>query len=65
MYTFDGPLNIPDLMALYKLDLPELKDQPFTPVTPAAIRTGETIFDSIRHQDILLHHPYESFRARR
>ncbi len=61
VYTFDGPLNIPDLMALYKLDLPELKDQPFTPVTPAAIRLGETIFDSIRHQDILLHHPYESF----
>jgi polyphosphate kinase len=61
VYTFDGPLNIPDLMALYKLDLPELKDQPFTPVNPATIRAGETIFDSIRHQDILLHHPYESF----
>ncbi|MBS1787890.1 MAG: polyphosphate kinase 1 [Acidobacteria bacterium] len=61
VYTFDGPLNIPDLMSLYKLDLPELKDQPFTPVTPAAIRSGETIFDAIRHQDILVHHPYESF----
>ncbi|MDX2043117.1 MAG: polyphosphate kinase 1 [Acidobacteriota bacterium] len=61
VYTFDGPLNIPDLMTLYKLDLPELKDQPFTPVTPATIRAGETIFDAIRHQDILLHHPYESF----
>lgn len=61
VYTFDGPLNIPDLMALYKLDLPELKDHPFTPVTPSTIRVGETIFDSIRHQDILLHHPYESF----
>jgi len=61
VYTFDGPLNIADLMALYKLDLPELKDLPFTPVNPATIRAGETIFDSIRHQDILLHHPYESF----
>lgn len=61
VYTFDGPLNIPDLMALYKLDLPELKDHPFTPLIPNTIRAGETIFDSIRHQDILLHHPYESF----
>ncbi|MEO6724793.1 MAG: polyphosphate kinase 1 [Blastocatellia bacterium] len=61
VYTFDGPLNVPDLMTLYKVDLPELKDQPFTPVNPATIRAGETIFDSIRHQDILLHHPYESF----
>ncbi len=61
VYIIDGPLNIPDLMALYKLDLPELKDLSFTPTTPGSLRTGETIFDAIRHQDILLHHPYESF----
>ncbi len=61
VYTIDGPLNIPDLMAFYKLDLPELKDQPFNPTTPAVLRSSESIFDAIRHQDILLHHPYESF----
>jgi polyphosphate kinase len=61
VYTIDGPLNIPDLMALYKLDLPELKDRPFNPTTPAILRSSESIFDAIRHQDILLHHPYESF----
>jgi polyphosphate kinase len=60
-YIIDGPLNIPDLMALYKLDLPELKDPPFNAVTPPALITKETIFDVIRHQDILLHHPFESF----
>jgi polyphosphate kinase len=61
VYTIDGPLNIPDLMALYKLDLPELKDRPFNPTTPAVLRSSESIFDAIRHQDILLHHPYDSF----
>lgn len=63
VYSVDGPLNIPDLMTLYKLDLPQLKDLPFTPVLPTTLtpRSGETIFDAIRHQDILLHHPYESF----
>lgn len=61
VYTIDGPLNIPDLMALAKLDLPGLKDQPFTPVTPPVLAGGESLFDAIRHQDILLHHPYESF----
>lgn len=61
VYTVDGPFNIPDLMALYKLDLPGLKDEPFTPVTPKSLNAGDTIFDSIRQQDILLHHPYESF----
>ena len=61
VYSPDGPLNIPDLMALYKLDLPGAKDKPFEPMTPTVFREGESIFDAIRHQDILLHHPYESF----
>ncbi|MCW5970449.1 MAG: polyphosphate kinase 1 [Blastocatellales bacterium] len=61
VYVIDGPLNIPDLMTLYKLDLPELKDPPFTPVTLPALSARETLFDAIRHQDILIHQPYESF----
>lgn len=61
VYTIDGPLNIPDLTSLTRLDLPELKDQPFTPKTPATLVAHESIFDAIRNQDILLHHPYDSF----
>jgi len=62
VYSVDGPLNLPDLMALYKLNLPAAKDKPFEPATPPPVfREGETVFDVIRHQDVLLHHPYESF----
>jgi polyphosphate kinase len=61
VYSSTGPLNIPDLMALYKLNLPDLKEKPFEPTTPVVFRETESIFDVIRHQDILLHHPYESF----
>ncbi|HEY2381038.1 MAG TPA: polyphosphate kinase 1 [Terriglobia bacterium] len=61
VYSIDGPLNIPDLMMLYKLDLPAAKDKPFQPLTPAVFREGEPVFDAIRHRDVLLHHPYESF----
>jgi polyphosphate kinase len=61
VYSLDGPLNIPDLMSLYKLDLPEAKDKPFEPLAPVAFRDSESVFDVIRHQDVLLHHPYESF----
>jgi len=61
VYSIEGPLNIPDLMALYKLDLPEAKDKLFEPQTPAAFRDGDSIFDAIRYQDVLLHHPYEAF----
>jgi polyphosphate kinase len=61
VYAIDGMLNIPDLLALYKLDLPDLKDRPFAPATPAALRASENIFDAVRQQDVLLHHPYDSF----
>lgn len=61
VYTIDGMLNIPDLMALYKLALPDLKDKPFRPAVPAALKAADNIFDAIRVQDILLHHPYDSF----
>ncbi len=61
VYQVDGPLNIPDLMAFYKLELPDLKDEPFAPTTPKSITKFDTLFDAIRAHDILLHHPYESF----
>jgi polyphosphate kinase len=61
VYAVEGPLNIPDLMALYKLDIPDAKDKPFEPIVPALFRTGDSIFDVLKTQDILLHHPYESF----
>jgi len=61
IYSLEGPLNIPDLMALYKLDIPELKDKPFEPNIPLPLREPDSIFDAISLNDILLHHPYDSF----
>ncbi|HWP44133.1 MAG TPA: polyphosphate kinase 1 [Blastocatellia bacterium] len=63
VYTVDDPLNVPDLMALYRLDRPELKDKPFLPSVPAPLRTGELIFDVIKRQDVLVHHPYNTFSS--
>src|SRR5215216_698218 len=61
VYTIEGPLNVPDLMALYKVDKPGLKDKPLVAATPAPLRNNEPIFDVIRRQDVLIHHPYDSF----
>ena len=61
VYTIDGPLNMPDLMALYKLEEPALKDKPLVAPVASALRTNESIFDVIRRQDVLVHHPYNSF----
>jgi polyphosphate kinase len=63
VYPVDGPFNIPDLMQLYDLDRPELKDRPLQLATPASMRNGENIFDAIKRHDILLHHPYTSYNA--
>ena len=57
-------LDLGDLMALHGLDLPALKDPLFTPSIPAELRdTARSIFDVIREQDLLVHHPFDSFSA--
>ena len=61
VYKFDGPLNIQDLMALYDLDRPDLKDAPFTPRTPEWFKEHKNIFEAIKKSDRLLHHPYDSY----
>ncbi|MBZ0119656.1 MAG: polyphosphate kinase 1, partial [Sandaracinaceae bacterium] len=63
VFSVDGPLAIPDLAAMGEIlaDVPELKDEPFTPQLPPPFRDADNLFEVIAQQDILLHHPYESF----
>jgi polyphosphate kinase len=61
VYTIEGPLCVSDFMVLYDLDRPELKYKPFTPTIPAPLRTNEPIFEVLKRQDVLVHHPYDSF----
>lgn len=61
VYRIDCPLDLQGLMSLYELERPELKDQPFTPVIPSILRGQESIFDAIKQNDIMLHHPYHSY----
>ncbi len=56
-------LDLGDLMALSTLDLPELRDPPFVPVTPPELRDGRSVFDVLRERDVLVHHPFDSFPA--
>jgi polyphosphate kinase len=59
-----GLLDLGSLMALYDLDRPELKDEPFVPATHPRLSEGETpksVFATLREGDVLLHHPYDSF----
>src|SRR6266568_603027 len=61
--VIDGPLGLVDLMELYSVEAPALKDPPFTPRTPSIFRQEEDLFTLIRRHDILMHHPYDSFNS--
>ena len=61
IYAMDGLLALDSLTEIFGLDRPDLKYPLFQPRIPAALRQGEDIFAAITRQDILLHHPYESF----
>jgi polyphosphate kinase len=62
VYALDGPLGLSDAMQLWKLDRPDLKDPPLIPFVPPELADpAKSILDTIGEQDLLLHHPYDSF----
>ena len=57
-----GPVNLSRLQEIYgAIDRPDLKFVPFKSHIPVQLGRKKNIFDAIKKQDILLHHPYESF----
>ena len=63
VYRVQGPLNLGRLRQLTALDRPDLKDRPFLPATPAPLLAkDQDFFAAIRGEDILLHHPFDSFQ---
>jgi polyphosphate kinase len=64
VYRIRGSIGLGRLMELYALDRPDLKDKPFLPSIPPGLGADadEDVFSAIRREDLLLHHPYESFQ---
>ena len=62
VFRLNGPLNLLRLISLADIDRPDLKYPPFTPANVSPLRDPGRIFDTLREQDVLLHHPYDSFQ---
>jgi polyphosphate kinase len=64
VYLVPEPLALADAMQLTEMDRPDLKEEPWVPVTPARFDSGAgVVFSEIAKSDILVHQPYESFAA--
>ncbi len=62
MYRMPGPVNLNRLSAIYDLvQRPDLKYPIFTPGLPKRLAANNDMFAVIRQNDLLLHHPYQSF----
>ncbi|MBA3375612.1 MAG: polyphosphate kinase 1 [Actinobacteria bacterium] len=67
VYRIESPLDLADLMELALLDRPDLKDEARVSVVPPRFAGAQSrpaaLFDEIRRGDILVHQPYDSYRA--
>jgi len=64
VYLVNGPLNFLHLMPLTSIDaLASLRDKPYVPIISTVLPHGCDYFAILRHKDVLLHHPYQSFSS--
>lgn len=60
LYRVQGPINLSRLSTSFAR--PELKHAPFSPIIPKLLRKQQNMFDLLKMQDVLLHHPFDSFQ---
>jgi len=66
IYLIQGLLDLAELQELVRLDRPDLKDEAWFPVVHprfAAPTDADELFAEIRRNDILVHHPFDSFAS--
>ncbi len=62
LFMVNGPVNLNRVQGVIDLvDRPELTFSSYVPGLPVTLKRSESLFDVIRKQDLLLHHPFESF----
>lgn len=62
VFRVHGPVNLQRLFQLYEeTPRPDLKYPPFSPRQVCIGRDADSLFNTLRRQDVLLHHPYDSY----
>lgn len=62
LFKVNGPVNLVRLFGVPdQVNRPDLKFPLFIPKLPAVLKHTEDLFALIRKQDVLLHHPFQSF----
>ncbi len=61
IYRIQGPMKIADLMALCSVDRPDLKHAPLRIMRPPIFEKANSMFEIIKEQDVLVHHPFMSY----
>ncbi|NMC33135.1 MAG: RNA degradosome polyphosphate kinase [Veillonellaceae bacterium] len=63
LYEINGPLDLTCFNKFADISgMDHLRHAPLQPQRPLDLLHQDNLFDAIRERDILLHHPYESFR---
>jgi polyphosphate kinase len=63
IFRIPGMLDLTALFQVHAIPgFPELRDPPFTGATVREIALAPNMWAAIRQRDILMHHPYESFK---
>ena len=68
-YSVSAPLDLSCLWNFYSIDRSDLKERPIQVSVPYRLQDpgmkgrARNLFETIRSQDLLVHHPYESFQS--
>lgn len=63
LISVDGPLGFEVFYEIARIDRPSLRFRPHIPYLSEKVATAKGLFTEVKARDLLVHHPYDSFRT--
>lgn len=61
VYAVEGPMKLSDLWSIVGINRPDLKEAPIRQKKLDVLSSSESVFDVVKREDVLLHHPYQPY----